>query len=328
MTRLIYSLMLVAALVLSMAAEAVAQRFSVASFRMLANDVTAFVDPVNDLNDEACGLIKVMAGEDFVFSTPLGIVKRVDKVGEIWLYVPKGTKKLTIKHADWGVLRDYALSPKIDSHVSYELRITEPLAVIRQAEPERIVTTVVDTLVVTRVDTLVLETPRKLVPFEFDALVTLGYGGRSKTMSGGVMAVAMKRHGAFVHVSTDFGRIGSTVGECDKTGMTGGVKPFYTGRSRHSAFMINAGAAHRLSDRVAVFEGLGYASSAIAWQLASSEGGGYIKNKHYSTAGLSFEVGAILKFGRLRLSASVVSIKGKDWYGSAGIGLVIGKGRK
>ena len=42
------------------------------------------------------------------FSTPLGIVKRIDKVGEIWLYVPRGTRKITIKHPQLGVLRDYA----------------------------------------------------------------------------------------------------------------------------------------------------------------------------------------------------------------------------
>ena len=66
-----------------------AQRFSVASFRQLPNDVSAFIDPVRDLNDEDCGLVKVIASEDFAFSTPLGIVKRVDKVGEIWLYLPR-----------------------------------------------------------------------------------------------------------------------------------------------------------------------------------------------------------------------------------------------
>ena len=86
-----------------------AQEFSVASFRLLPNDVSAFINNVRDLNDEACALIKVVAPSDFAFSSPLGIVKRKDEVGEIWLYLPKGTKTLTLKHPEWGVLRDYRL---------------------------------------------------------------------------------------------------------------------------------------------------------------------------------------------------------------------------
>lgn len=79
-----------------------AQEFKVHSFRCLPNDITAWIDPVRDLNDEACALIKVVGDPDFVFSTPLGIVSRKNEVGEIWLYVPHGTVKLTIKHPRWG----------------------------------------------------------------------------------------------------------------------------------------------------------------------------------------------------------------------------------
>lgn len=38
-----------------------AQEFSVASFRQLPNDMSAFINNVRDLNDEACALIKVVA---------------------------------------------------------------------------------------------------------------------------------------------------------------------------------------------------------------------------------------------------------------------------
>ena len=59
--------------------------FTVASFRQLPTDVSAFIDAVRDLNGEACALLKVVAPSDFAFSSPLGIVKRRDEVGEIWL---------------------------------------------------------------------------------------------------------------------------------------------------------------------------------------------------------------------------------------------------
>lgn len=101
--------------------------------------------------------------------------------------------------------------------------------------------------------------------------------------------------------------------------------PFYSGRSRKSAFMVNAGAVHRLSGHVAVFEGLGYGTSSLAWELAPSEGGGYVKNTHYSTRGLSFELGAVYRHRRLALSASVISIKGTDWFGAIGAGITLGK---
>ena len=44
-------------LFLAGAAGASGQRFSVASFKVLPNDVSAFIDPVRDLNDEDCGLL-------------------------------------------------------------------------------------------------------------------------------------------------------------------------------------------------------------------------------------------------------------------------------
>lgn len=46
-----------------------AQEFSVAGFRLLPNDVSAFITPVRDLNDEPCALVKVEAPSDFAFST-------------------------------------------------------------------------------------------------------------------------------------------------------------------------------------------------------------------------------------------------------------------
>ena len=36
------------------------QEFSVNQFRVLANDITAYITPVRDLNDEACALLKVV----------------------------------------------------------------------------------------------------------------------------------------------------------------------------------------------------------------------------------------------------------------------------
>lgn len=306
-------------------AAAWAQRYSVESFKVLPNDVSAFINPVRDLNDEDCGLIKVIASPDFAFSTPLGIVKRDDRVGEIWLYLPRGSKKMTLKHPRWGVMRDYVFPVRIESHKTYELRVHEPVEAVAAADVPAVVTTVRDTLVLTRVDTLVVAQEKPCVPLVLGAFATAAYGGRAKAPGAGIMLMAVKRHGAFVHLSTDFAKIGATEGSCDKDGRIGTSLPFYSGRTRRSVFMINAGAVHRVSARVAVFEGLGYGSSSLAWELAPSEGGGYVKNTHFSSRGLSFELGAVYRHRRLALSASVISIKGSDWFGSIGIGITLGK---
>ena len=58
-----------------------AVKFKVTGFKVLPNDVSAFITPVRDLNNEACALLKVVAQQDFAFSSPLGIVKRKDEVG-------------------------------------------------------------------------------------------------------------------------------------------------------------------------------------------------------------------------------------------------------
>ena len=304
------------------------QRFSVASFKVLPNDVSAFISPVRDLNDEDCGLVKVIGSEEFVFSAPLGIVKRVDKVGEIWLYLPRGSKKITIKHADWGVLRDYTFPERIDSHMTYELRLNEPVKTVEAVPPRTVITTVRDTLVLTRVDTLVVRPVKMPVPLRLDVLATVGYGGRNRTVSGGVLLTAMKRHGGFLHVQSDFGRTGATIGECGKNGERDGRIPFYSGRTRHSAFMVNVGAAHRISGRVAIFEGVGYGSNTLAWELASSEGGGYVRNTRYCVRGIAAEAGVLMSFSRITVSASVATIRGTDWMGSIGVGIRLGNNGK
>ena len=306
-------------------ATASAQKFSVESFRVLPNDVSAFIDPVKDLNGDDCALIKVMAGPDFAFSSPLGIIKRVDNVGEIWLYIPRRSRTLTLKHPRWGVMRDYRFPEKIESHLTYELRVAEPAQAVTAPAPERIVTTVRDTLIISRTDTLLIAPVRKVYPLQFLAGATVTYGGNSRTLVPGVMVALMKKHGGYIHAVTDFGSIGSTVGSCDRYGAMDGRTPFYSGSERHSFVLATAGALQRLSGRLSIFEGVGYGSTATAWELAASEGGGYVRNTRYSTRGLALEAGVNVRIGRVAVTASASTIRTKQWYGSLGISYVIGK---
>lgn len=301
------------------------QEFSVASFQVLPNDVSAFINNVRDLNDEACALIKVEAPSDFAFSTPLGIVKRKDEVGEIWLYVPKGTKMLTLKHPQWGVIRDYKLGKPLESRMTYELKLNLPrLAIAEKHDTIIQIKTVTDTIAIPQVK------PKMPLSIYSFATIALHQDGPSY----GIFFAMMHRHGFFLHASSDFKSIGKTEGNCDKDGdmtktsstsnHTSGStsnKPYYTGETRHSNYTITAGAIHHIYKSLRIFEGIGYGRSATAWQLSESEGGGYLLNDGLTHKGVAGELGVLGSIGRLTLSASAITIAGKQWQGSIGIGI-------
>jgi hypothetical protein len=104
-----------------------AQNISVRSFQALPNDQTARVtDPVTDQNGEKCALIKVVTNQSgFVWEGGmLGITKTVKKTGEYWVYVPRGSKRITVKHKQLGVLRDYIYPEAIREATVYEMVLT------------------------------------------------------------------------------------------------------------------------------------------------------------------------------------------------------------
>lgn len=320
---IIYGRVLMVLLLLALASEVKAQKFSVESFRALPNDVTAFVDQVEDLNGDACALLKIECSPEFAFSTPLGIVKRIDKTGEIWLYLPKGSKKITIKHPKLGIIRDYQFPERLDSHKSYELRVSRPLPQI--SDRPAAVTTVRDTLLVVRTDTLMVEVKRPATPFGADIMATAGFSTETGRPVWGLMATAMRRTGGLLHVMSDFGVGGKTVGTCDGKGKVGSEMPFYSGHVRRSVFMANAGIAQRLSAKAAVFAGVGYGYTHTDWQLAQSEGGGFVRNSRLSASGISFEAGCRMTSGRVSAGVYASSVKGRKWWIGVGIGIKIGK---
>ncbi len=295
-----------------------AQEFSVASFRVLSNDVSAFINEVRDLNDEACALIKVEAPSDFAFSTPLGIVKRKDEVGEIWLYLPKGTKMLTLKHPEWGVLRDYHLGKPLESRMTYELKLNLPKPAITEKHD-----TIVQIKTVT--DTIAIPQAKPKLPLAIYALATVAL--HQDGPSYGIFFAMMKRNGFFLHANSDFKSIGKTEGNCDKDGNIDptGTKPYYSGNTRHSNYTLTAGAIHHVSHGICLFEGIGYGRHATAWQRSESEGGGYLLNDGLTHKGVAAELGILASYHRLTLSASALTIAGKQWQGCIGIGIKFGK---
>jgi len=107
---------------------AIAQNITVSDFYLNESDLTAINEAtkVVDDNNEVCALIRIQTtqkGFSFDGGT-IGIVK-VDEshVGEIWLYVPAGLRRISIRHEHLGSLLDYQFSPVLQQARTYIMKL-------------------------------------------------------------------------------------------------------------------------------------------------------------------------------------------------------------
>lgn len=115
---------LVAVLTCCPAAWAQQSKISVASFNRLETDITARVTaPKKDQNGEVCALIRIVTNvKDLMFEPDaLGITARENRTGEIWLYVPRGARRISILHDELGILRNYFYPDIIEQGTVYEM---------------------------------------------------------------------------------------------------------------------------------------------------------------------------------------------------------------
>lgn len=102
-----------------------AQTIKVESLSLLPNDLSAnrVGTMKKDQNGETAALIKVVTSDKgFTFDGgSLGVVATEQHTGEIWVYVPRGSRKITIKHQYYGVLRDYYYPVSIEGGKTYEM---------------------------------------------------------------------------------------------------------------------------------------------------------------------------------------------------------------
>lgn len=107
---------------------AFAQNISVKSFKALPMDLTAssLEGKRVDQNGDVAALIKVVTTETgFVFEGgTLGIVDTKQTPGEVWVWVPRAARKITIKHPKLGVLRDYYYPVEIEAERTFEMVLT------------------------------------------------------------------------------------------------------------------------------------------------------------------------------------------------------------
>ena len=107
-----------------------AQEMTVKSFKEKTFDLSASTHPRHDLNDEPCALVKVqMAAAGAKFSgNVMGDCSF--KLNEYWVYIAKGTKRMTIRHQNYLPLEvtfaDYGIK-SLESKMTYVMVVTLPV---------------------------------------------------------------------------------------------------------------------------------------------------------------------------------------------------------
>lgn len=128
MKRMIAIILAVAlSLALANALHGESQTWAVCYFRELPTDMDAKVNyPKRDADGHLCAIIKIETPyTGFTFDTgTLAVVSSVQKVGEIWVYVPQGVRKITIGHTK-GILREWTIPTTIRSGSVYVLKLEE-----------------------------------------------------------------------------------------------------------------------------------------------------------------------------------------------------------
>ena len=105
------------------------QNISVSEFYLDQNDQTANAHgtQVSDQNGEACALIRIQTTQKgFAFDVGSIGVTKVDEnhVGEVWVYLPHGVRRITIRHQQLGTLSNYQFPVSIEKARTYVMKLT------------------------------------------------------------------------------------------------------------------------------------------------------------------------------------------------------------
>lgn len=114
------------------------QNISVASFRLAETDLTANQAGtiVYDQNGEKCALIRIQTTQTgFAFDVgSLGVMKTEYKTAEVWVYVPFGVRRITIRHQLLGsTTYDFMIPIQKARTYIMELTTGEVQTIVRQA---------------------------------------------------------------------------------------------------------------------------------------------------------------------------------------------------
>lgn len=116
---------LIMMLLMAAVCETKAQDIEITKFERNFTSLIASTDPVYDNTGEACAVIRFFVrGDGFIIEPNMGMMKQETKPGEIKVWVPKGTKRLTIRKAGLLPLSGYTIPLTIEPKVTYEAEVS------------------------------------------------------------------------------------------------------------------------------------------------------------------------------------------------------------
>ena len=292
----------------SVSAQMDSSGFFVQSFRKLEWDLDARSNyPVLDQNNRKAALIKVVipeTGFDFDVGV-MGVVRVRQEVGEIWVYVPQGVRKITIRHQTYGIIRDYEFGCPIESASVYEMRLHVP---VKQHN-----TVIVKDSIVYVPTPVNVEVPRERKRIGASVLAV----GSVPDPSGGFMlAWAPKRFGAYFKATGNL-KSSSHSYVCHEDGTTDNGYIWTSGESHVSRMTVTARGIFRYLDWLSVSTGVGYGRRLLLWEDSK---GDPAKVKEASAQGFATDLGAILHFGRFTVYTGLNTISFKRLYPELGVG--------
>lgn len=125
------------ALILTFASQADAQKkIQVTKFERNVTSLIGSMKQVQDNTGEACAVLRVrMTDNDFEIEPNLGVLYQEKATGEVRLWVPIDTKKLTIRHTGVLPLAGYEIPVRLEPKVTYDADV-EIVEEVRAAKPK------------------------------------------------------------------------------------------------------------------------------------------------------------------------------------------------
>ena len=117
-------LLIMIGLVVPLKSMAQTKYVQITKFERNYTSLKASVTPVKDNAGEECAMIRFWySGSDCIIEPNMGYLKKEDDPGETRMWVPKGTKRITIRHNDDMPLRNYSIPMVIESKVTYDAEV-------------------------------------------------------------------------------------------------------------------------------------------------------------------------------------------------------------
>lgn len=265
-----------------------AQEIQVKSFKKLERDLIARTNPRLDLNEDPCSVIRFISSgkglefEGNVVGDPLYFA------GETLVYMTRGSKRVTIKHPDYGVLR-YDFPEKLDKQSVYEISL-------------------------------------KLIESPDNRTRVLLMGGVNVSSKGkvtpSVMLGFVKKWGWYLKGVSDFGMKGESPDfNVDNNGNYQGNIPvwFEDPSAKIERTAITTGLLFRPTRIIYMYAGGGYGLRNVVYEAPNDM---WAKNIERSYKGFEAEYGIILRFGGLSLQLGVQTNQFKYVEYTGGLGFI------